>query len=156
MEDVVFATLKYPGGVGAHLHLGWLDPRKIRQMTLVGTKKMLVYDDVSNDAPIQIFDKGVNNFHDFIQAPDTFAEFRYEIREADMVVPRVRFIEPLMEECRHFVDCVRNGARPRTDGRSALRVVRALAAAQRSLENGGIEVMVAAAPAQKDVPAASR
>lgn len=137
IEDVVFATLEYPNGVGAHLHLGWLDPRKIRLMTLVGSKKMLVYDDVSLDAKIQIYDKGISGLHDFIEAPETFAEFQFQLRVGDLVVPALQFAEPLQAECRHFVECIEQGRQPVTDGLSGLRVVRVLEAADRSLKQDG-------------------
>jgi predicted dehydrogenase len=137
IEDVVFVTLEYPNGVGAHLHLGWLDPRKLRLMTLVGSKKMLVYDDVSLDAKIQIYDKGISDLHKFLEAPETFAEFQFKLRVGDLVIPTLQFGEPLQSECQHFVDCVRNGQRPLTDGLSGLRVVKVLEAAERSLKQEG-------------------
>jgi predicted dehydrogenase len=137
VEDVVFVTLEYPGGIGANLHLGWLDPRKVRLMTLVGSKKMLVYDDVSLDAKIQLYDKGIAQLHDFLEAPETFAEFQFQIRSGDMVTPTLQFGEPLQNECRHFIDCIEKGEEPITDGLNGLRVVRVLEAAERSLKLGG-------------------
>lgn len=137
IEDVVFVTLGYANGVGAHLHLGWLDPRKVRLMTLVGSKKMLVYDDVSLDAKIQIYDKGIVQLHDYLESPDSFAEFQLQIRTGDLVIPTLQFNEPLQSECQHFIDCVRNGRRPNTDGVNGLKVVRVLEAAEQSLRQGG-------------------
>ena len=137
IEDVVFVTLEYPNGVGAHLHLGWLDPRKVRLMTLVGSKKMLVYDDVSLDAKIQIYDKGISDLHAFIEAPESFAEFQFQLRVGDLVIPSLQFGEPLHAECRHFIDCVENGRQPLTDGLSGLKVVKVLEAAERSLKHDG-------------------
>lgn len=137
IEDVVFVTLGYPDGVGAHLHLGWLDPRKVRLMTLVGSKKMLVYDDVSLDAKVQIYDKGIVQLHDYLESPDSFAKFQLQIRTGDLVVPALKFNEPLQAECRHFIDCVRTGRRPNTDGTNGLKVVRVLEAAEQSLRRGG-------------------
>jgi predicted dehydrogenase len=137
IEDVVFVTLEYPNGVGAHLHLGWLDPRKVRLMTLVGSKKMLVYDDVSLEAKIQLYDKGVADLHDFLESPETFAEFQFNIRAGDLVIPTLQFSEPLQSECRHFIDCIQNGTKPLTDGLDGLKVVRVLEAAEQSLKNGG-------------------
>jgi predicted dehydrogenase len=137
VEDVVFVTLEYPGGIGVNLHLAWLDPRKIRLMTLVGSKKMLVYDDVSLDAKIQLYDKGIAGLHDFLESPETFAEFQFQIRSGDLVVPALQFGEPLQNECRHFVECIEDGKQPRTDGRNGLRVVRVLEAAERSLRQSG-------------------
>ncbi|HEU4387108.1 MAG TPA: Gfo/Idh/MocA family oxidoreductase [Blastocatellia bacterium] len=137
VEDVVYVTLEYPGGIGVNLHLAWLDPRKIRLMTLVGSKKMLVYDDVSLDAKIQLYDKGIAGLHDFLESPETFAEFQFQIRSGDLVVPALQFGEPLQNECRHFIECVEAGKQPLTDGRNGLRVVRVLEAAERSLREGG-------------------
>lgn len=137
IEDVVFVTLEYPNGVGAHLHLGWLDPRKVRVMTLVGSTKMLVYDDVSLEAKIQVYDKGVANLDDFLDSPETFAEFQFRIRAGDLVIPTLQFNEPLQTECRHFIDCILSGSKPLSDGLDGLRVVRVLEAAERSLKNGG-------------------
>lgn len=140
IEDVVFLTLEYPGGVGANLHLAWLDPRKVRLMTLVGSKKMLVYDDVSLDAKIRLYDKGIAQLDDFLEAPETFAEFQFQIRTGDVVIPTIQFSEPLQNECQHFIECVATGATPLTDGSSGLRVVRLLEAAERSLKQGGAPI----------------
>lgn len=137
IEDVVFVTLEYPNGVGAHLHLGWLDPRKVRLMTLVGSKKMIVYDDVSLDAKIQIYDKGISHLDDFLETPETFAEFQFQLRMGDLVIPTVHFGEPLQRECQHFIDCIQSGQQPCTDGLSGLRVVKVLEAAERSLKQDG-------------------
>jgi len=143
IEDVVFVTLQYANGVGAHLHLGWLDPRKVRLMTLVGSKKMLVYDDVSLDAKIQIYDKGIADLHDFLDAPESFAEFQFQLRVGDLVIPTIPFSEPLQSECQHFIDCIQNERRPLTDGLNGLRVVRVLEAAERSLKQDGKAVELA-------------
>ena len=137
IEDVVFITLEYPNGVGAHLHLGWLDPRKVRLMTLVGSKKMLVYDDVSVDRKIQIYDKGIADLHDFLEAPESFAEFQFQLRVGNVVIPTLKFGEPLQGECQHFIDCIQNDRRPLTDGLSGFRVVKVLEAAQQSLRGNG-------------------
>jgi predicted dehydrogenase len=143
VEDVVFVVLEYPSGVGAHLHLGWLDPRKVRLMTVVGSKKMLVYDDVSLDAKLQVYDKGVDGP---AGAPRDFAEFNFQIRIGDLTVPTLQFAEPLRAECQHFVDCVQRNRRPLTDGASGLRVVRALEAAEASLGCEGRPVEVGPGP----------
>lgn len=137
IEDVVFVTLEYPGGIGVNLHLAWLDPRKTRLMTLVGSKKMLVYDDVSLDAKIQLYDKGIAQLHDFLESPESFAEFQFQIRSGDLVIPAFHFSEPLQNECRHFIESIINSTRPLTDGLNGLRVVRVLEAAERSLRLRG-------------------
>lgn len=143
IEDVVFMVLEYPGGIGAHLHLGWLDPRKQRQMTLVGSKQMLVYDDVSLDAKITLYDRGIKDLHDFIHAPKTFADFQVQLRSGDIRVPALSFSEPLQRECQHFVDCIRNGERPITDAAAGLRVVKVLEAGAESLRQGGVAIALA-------------
>ena len=141
IEDVVFMTLDFPGGVGANVHLSWLDPFKTRQMTVVGSKKMIVYDDVSADARITIYDKGVARSRRPDAGPpgdyETFAEFQLLLRAGDVLIPKIDFVEPLKIELQHFVDCIRSGETPLTDGVSGLRVVRALEAAQASMDAGG-------------------
>ena len=145
IEDVVFMTLDYPGGVGANVHISWLDPRKVRAMTVVGSKKMLVYDDVDSDAQVMVYDKGITRR---AQGPNAvggpnlsgFAEFRFQTRAGDVLIPRFDYSEPLRTECRHFIDCVRNAQQPLTDGEEALQVVQVLEAAQRSLALGGERV----------------
>jgi predicted dehydrogenase len=141
IEDVVFMSLDFPDGVGANVHISWLDPLKVRRMTVVGSEKMVVYDDVSADAKIMLYDKGVTRR---LQEPTTerlgdfgsFAEFQLLLRAGDVLVPRVDFVEPLKRECQDFVDCIRTGATPRADGLQGLQVVRALEAAQRSMSAG--------------------
>ncbi|MEP6651714.1 MAG: Gfo/Idh/MocA family oxidoreductase [Myxococcales bacterium] len=139
IADVVFMTLVYPENVAAHVHISWLDPLKVRRMTVVGDKQMAVYDDTSSDAKLAIYDRGV----DKLPTPDSprdfsdFAEFQLKVRSGDVVIPAVDFKEPLRAECAHFVECVRTGARPFTDGVHGLGVVAALEAAERSMKNGG-------------------
>jgi predicted dehydrogenase len=142
IEDVVFMTLDFPNNVGANVHISWLDPFKIRRMTVVGSEKMIVYDDVSADARITIYDKGVAR----TRRPDaqislgsyeTFAEFQLLHRAGDVLIPKVEFTEPLLLECQHFIDCIQSGERPLTDGESGLRVVNVLETAQSSLAAGG-------------------
>lgn len=142
LEDVVFMNLDFEGGRGAHIHASWLDPSKVRRATIVGSKKMVLYDDMSPDAMIQLFDKGIDRKHldRSLGEYDSFAKFQLIHRAGDLVVPRVNFVEPLKVESEHFVECVRDGKRPRTDGRHGLSVVRILEAAQRSLKAGGRSV----------------
>ncbi len=141
IEDVVFMTLDYPSGIGANVHISWLDPLKIRRMTIVGTEKMVVYDDVSADAKITIYDKAVKRGAHLtdpllvtLPSYETFDEFQVRLRVGDVLIPRVDFSEPLRFEVQHFVDCIRNGAKPDTDGQSGLEVVRGLEMAQRSMD----------------------
>lgn len=143
IEDVVFLTLDYPGGIGANVHISWLDPRKVRTMTIVGSRKMVVYDDVSADARITVYDKGVSRIprpaagESPLGRHTDFGQFQLLLRAGDVVIPRVDFSEPLKLECRHFVECIERGVAPLTDGHEGLRVVQALEAAQRSLESRG-------------------
>jgi|TARA_B100002003_G_scaffold251587_1_gene296060 predicted dehydrogenase len=137
IEDVVFVVLDYPEGVGVHLHLGWLDPRKIRLMTLVGSRKMLVYDDVSMDSKIRIYDKGFAGLDEFLEVPQNYAEFQFKLRSGDIVIPKINFHEPVQIECEHFVDCIMSGKTPDTDGLNGLSVVKTLEAAEKSLKQGG-------------------
>src|SRR5262245_60805921 len=144
LEDVVFASLDFAGGKCAHIHNSWLDPSKVRRATIVGSKKMVLYDDMASDAMIQLFDEGIDRKHldRTLGEYDSFAKFQLIHRAGDLVVPRVNFVEPLRAECEHFVECVRSGGRPRTDGEHGLAVVRILEALQKSLKSGGKSVPI--------------
>jgi predicted dehydrogenase len=144
IEDVVFVTADYPRGVGANIHISWLDPQKVRLMTVVGTSKMIVYDDTAPDARVVIYDKGVARVaREGIGSFETFGQFQLLHRAGDVLIPKLEFDEPLQVECQHFVDCIRSGETPLTDGASGLAVVRALEAAQASIVAGGQQVTLA-------------
>ncbi len=133
IHDIVYLNLVFPGDVLAHLHVSWLDPCKVRRITVVGSKKMVVYDDVEPLEKIKIYDKGV-------EAPpytNTFGEFQCSYRYGDVVIPNIRFVEPLRLECQHFLECVANYTKPQSCGRVGLKVVKVLEMAERSLQNGG-------------------
>ncbi|HKV06519.1 MAG TPA: Gfo/Idh/MocA family oxidoreductase [Thermoanaerobaculia bacterium] len=136
IEDAVFANLWYPNGVMANLHVSWLSPRKVRDITIVGEKGMLTFDDMNLSEPVRLYDKRVTDQRSpgFI---DTFASFRTSIREGDIVIPRVPTNEPLKTECDHFLECIASGARPIADGRSGADAVRVLAALTRSMAQDG-------------------
>ncbi len=149
IEDVVFTTLNFPGGVAANVHISWLDPHKVRRMTVVGSEKMVVYDDVNSEARIMLYDKGVSK-RENAQSPsgsnrdslgryETFGEFQLLLRAGDVLIPKLDFKEPLKMECRHFINCVSTGQRPITDGYEGLRVVQILEAAQESLATGSAQ-----------------
>ena len=138
IEDVVFLTLGFPSGAIAHAHLSWLAPSKLRTMTVVGTKKMAVYDDVQAVERVKVYDFGVESLDS--------DELRRSYRAGDINSPRVPITEALQLEMRHFVDCIRDGTRPRSDGEAGLRVVRVLEAGMRSLRSGGSRVAYRAAP----------
>jgi len=125
IEDVVFCFLRFPSGVAAHLHLSWLDPHKERRFTVVGSKRMATFDDMSLERKIEIYDKG------FDQDFSSYGE--YIARSGDIHSPRISNEEPLRIECRHFIDCIAEGRQPRSGPGSGLRVVRVLEALQDSL-----------------------
>ena len=133
VEDVAYLTLRFPEGIMADIRLSWLDPCKIRRTTVVGSRKMIVYDDVEPNEKIKIYDKGV----DKPPYSDTMEEFRLSYRYGDITTPAIPSAEPLECECRHFLDCVRRGKTPRSNGTVGMQVVRILEGAQRSLRNGG-------------------
>lgn len=134
VEDVVFALLQFPNNVAGHIHASWLDPSKTRQMTFVGSEKMIVYDDVDPEAKLKIYDKGV------YKRGDAFGEFQLRIRSGDISIPKLDLTEPLRYECAHFLECIREDKTPRTDGENGLRVVRVLEAAQQSLSQNGAAI----------------
>jgi predicted dehydrogenase len=126
VEDVVFAFLRFPSGLAAHLHLSWLDPHKERRFTVVGARRMATFDDMELERKVTVYDKG------FDQHTSSYGE--YITRSGDIWSPRVSNREPLRLECEHFVECIRAGGTPLSDGRSGLRVVRVLEALQRRLD----------------------
>ncbi|HVU10482.1 MAG TPA: Gfo/Idh/MocA family oxidoreductase [Phototrophicaceae bacterium] len=135
LEDVVFVTLEYPTGEVATVHVSWLDPGKVRQMTVVGESKMAIYDDVS-DQRLKIYDKGVMPD----KLPNDFGEFKMITRAGDITIPKIEGTEPLKAECAHFVECIRTGKTPTSDGMDGYRVVQMLEAAQQSMDNDGAPV----------------
>ncbi|HZN74006.1 MAG TPA: Gfo/Idh/MocA family oxidoreductase [Micromonosporaceae bacterium] len=137
VEDVTFVTVGYPGGVLAHMHVSWLDPNKTRRTTVVGSKQMLVYDDMDSDK-LRVFDKGADPISE-----DAYGAWQYRLRDGAMYVPRLDMTEPLAEELRHFLDCAATGARPLTDGWNGAQVVAVLEAADESLRGKGTQVAVA-------------
>jgi predicted dehydrogenase len=143
LDDVVFATLRYPNEVLVNLHVSWLNPRKARDITVVGDNKMLTFDDMNLGEPIRIYDKGVAAQRVGPLFTDTFSSFRASIREGDVTIPKVPVGEPLMSECMHFLDCVERGTAPLTGGPEGTAVVRTLEALERSMRDGGRETPVA-------------
>jgi predicted dehydrogenase len=126
VQDVVFCYLRFPSGVVAHLHLSWLDPHKERRITVVGARRMATFDDMLIEGKLTIYDKGFDE--------DTRSWGEYIARSGDSFSPRIANVEPLRIECEHFIDCIRTGATPRSDGHSGLRVVRVLEQLQHALE----------------------
>jgi len=132
IEDVVFLMMGFPSGAIAHAHLSWLAPSKLRTMTVIGSRKMVLYDDVQAVEKVKVYDQGVDKL--------SGEELRRSYRAGDIHSPRVAVTEPLQLEMRHFIECVRDGTRPRSDGEAGLRVVRVLDAGMRSLRSGGTRV----------------
>jgi predicted dehydrogenase len=126
IQDVVFCYLRFPSGVVAHLHLSWLDPHKERRLTVVGARRMATFDDMVVEGKLAVYDKGFDE--------DARSWGEYITRSGDIFSPQIANAEPLRLECEHFVQCIREGATPRSDGRSGLRVVRVLERLQSSLE----------------------
>jgi predicted dehydrogenase len=125
VEDVVFAFMRFPSGITAHMHLSWLDPHKERRFTVVGSRRMATFDDMEMERKLMIYDKG------FDEDYSSYGE--YIARSGDVSSPRISNEEPLLIECRHFIERVRDGAEPRSGAESALRVVRVLERLQQAL-----------------------
>jgi predicted dehydrogenase len=138
IHDVAFIHLRYADGMIAHAHLSWLHPSKVRRLTLVGDQRMAVYDDVEPHDKVRIYNRGV----DRLPHSTTFEEFELSYRTGEIVIPTIGWKEPLQVECRHFVECIRTGEQPLSDGVWSLPITRTLEAIQRSLELDGQEVTI--------------
>jgi predicted dehydrogenase len=138
VQDVAFITLRYPNDVLAHIHVSWLDPVKVREITTVGDAKMAVWDDLSSVGPVRIFDKGVVRTRTY----SDFGEFQLLAREGDVTIPRVVMEEPLRVQARHFLHAIAGAGDGLSDARFGLGVVKVLAAADASIAGGGVPVRV--------------
>lgn len=128
-EDVVFLMLRFPGDILAAIHLSWLDPVKDRKATIVGDKKMIVFDDVNPVEKLRVYDKGAN----YQPRDGDFGQFVAAVRDGDILIPRLEQREPLREQVEHFIHCVHSGERPLADGEQGVAVVRILEAASAQL-----------------------
>ena len=133
--DVAFVRISFADRGMAQIHVSWLDPHKVRRITLVGSKKMIVFDDMNSAEPVKIYDKGVPENLEY----DSYGEYLH-LRYGDVRIPWVKSGEPLQAECAHFIDCVRERKTPLTDGMNGLTVVKVLESAQKSMEAGGSEI----------------
>jgi predicted dehydrogenase len=153
VHDVCVLTMHFASGMMAVVHSSWLDPNKVRQMTIVGTQKMAVYDDIEPLEKIRLYDKGIDGPRPHVD----FGEFPFSYRYGDTRSPYLVEEEPLRAEARHFVECIQKGLQPRSDARGGLDVVRVLEAADRSLATGGgqalLEPVPLLAPASPPEPA---
>jgi predicted dehydrogenase len=137
LEDVVFATITFEGGIVANLHVSWLDPHKVRRVTVVGNRRMAVFDDMEPTEKIRVIDKGIDTTEHYESFQDAITE-----RLGDIRIPPVAFGEPLKIEVAHFLECVTNRTRPRTDAASGIRVLQVLEAIEESIRHGGASVEV--------------
>ncbi len=139
VEDVVFLYFEFPSGSVAHVHVSWLDPTKVRRLTVVGEKKMAVYDDLDSEQKLKLYDRGMESI---LFEDGGIRDYQVRLRAGDIHAPKVENTEPLRIECAHFVECVQEKKRPLTDGWNGHRVVAALAAADRSLKASGAKIEI--------------
>jgi predicted dehydrogenase len=139
-EDVVFLSLRFEGSILANVHVSWLDPYKVRKVTLIGDRRMVVFDDVSPDEKLRLFDKSASYEAPAAEARGAdYGEYKAIVRDGDILIPKVPATEPLKEQMRHFLDCCRDGVQPLTDALFARRVVAVLEAGSQSLrQRGGV------------------
>lgn len=143
IDDVVFGSLAFPSGIGANLHVSWIDPRKTRLMTVVGDEKMVIYNDVSADQKLWLVDSGVARDAEF-GAYESVGDFQWRTRSGDIIIPRLDLKEPLLVELQAFGEACVTGEPPLTDARHGLEVVEVLVALEASAEAGGAPVAVGA------------
>ena len=142
IQDVVFLNLGFSNKVSSHIHVSWIDSNKVRKMTIVGAKKMAVYDDTEPVAKIKIYEhkKPKENTPKSFDEFKDFGKFQLVRRAGDLFIPRIKYVEPLKIECSHFIECITKKIKPLSDGLNGLQVVKVLEAAQRSLDNGGMSI----------------
>ncbi|PYR39270.1 MAG: hypothetical protein DMF90_00420 [Acidobacteria bacterium] len=138
-DDVGFISLGYPNDILAHVHVSWADPDKAREVVVVTSERRIVFNDLNGQEQVRVFEKGVTPVK-----PETmnYGDFRFQIRDGDIISPRIEMIEPLKSQCRHFLECVRTGQRPISSGVEGRDVVRVLEAVNRSIEYRGLQVSV--------------
>ena len=134
IEDVAFLGLQFNDGKVANIHLSWLDPHKLRKITIVGSKKMAVFDDMEASEKLKVYDKGVKNL-----SYDTYGEY-LSLRFGDITIPGIKMAEPLRSEAEHFIQSIGSRKEPKTGGRDGLKVVKILMAAQESLKKKGFPI----------------
>lgn len=137
-EDFAFITFRFPGGVLANLRVSWMDAGKVREVIAVGSHSRIVFNDLDSLEKLRVFKKGIS-----ISRPvRDFGEFQLLLRDGDIVSPRLRLREPLLNQCEHFLECMREGIDPRTPGEEGLRVVQVLKAVDESLRRDGAPVQI--------------
>jgi predicted dehydrogenase len=143
VEDLVTATFTYPNRVMASVHVSWLNPRKVREITVVGSDKMVVWDDMNVTEPLRIYHKSVSVEREPAYS-DSFGSFRMLVRHGDVLIPHVTGPEPLAAECSHFIDCIEGKAEPINTGAGGVAVLRALEAADQSMREESRQVLLSA------------
>jgi predicted dehydrogenase len=138
LEDVAYMTLEFPNHIMANIRTSWLDPVKTRRITVVGSDKMLIYDDVSPSEKIKIFDTGVKAD----VGNETEGPLQFAYKRGDVIIPQIKNHEPLRMECSHFLTCIRENKIPLTSGEAGLNIVQIIETAQHSLSNGGLSIPV--------------
>ena len=138
-DDVGFVSLGYPGNVLGHVHVSWADPDKAREVVVVKSDRRIVFNDLNGPEQVRVFEKGVSPVD---EEPLNYGESRFQIRDGDIISPRIEPVEPLKNQCRHFLECIRTGKRPMSNGIHGRDVVRVLEAINRSIERKGMQVPV--------------
>ena len=136
-EDVGFITLGYPSGIIGHIHVSWADPHKEREVVVVGAKRRVVFDDISNSEKVRIFEKGVETTR---KAYDDYGEFQLSIRDGQIISPAIKPVEPLRSEVEHFLHCINYNVAPRSDGKNGLSIVKVMEAVDLSIAKNGVPV----------------
>lgn len=138
LEDLTFATIDYPDNIMVNVHVSWIDPKKVRQMTIVGDKKMVIWNDMDNVGPIKLYDKHVEKTSTYYQ---TYGEFQLLSKEGSITIPRINFTEPLKDQADYFVQCITHNQPPvLTDGHKGRDVVDVLCSIQKSVNKKGAYV----------------
>lgn len=138
-EDIGFISLGYHGGIIGHIHVSWANPNKVRKVAVIGSDKRIIFDDLNTLEPVRVFERGVS-----IQSDEasSYGEYHLQMRDGDILSPRVEVSEPLKNQCRHFLECISTHSRPLTDGQDGLNVVRVMAAINRSIKQNGTPVSI--------------
>ncbi len=138
-EDVGFIVLGYPNNVLGHVHVSWADPLKVREVVVVGSDKRIVFDDLDPLERVRIYEKGIAA-SPVESEPTSYGEYHFSIRDGDIISPKIDFGEPLKAQCLHFIECVRQGCPPLSDGQEGLNVVQVMEAVGRSIAQRGAPV----------------
>jgi predicted dehydrogenase len=141
-EDVGFISLGYPNDITAHIHVSWADPNKVREVVVVGSNKRIVFSDINTLEQVRVFEKGIAPVAAESEI-SSYGEYQLQIRDGDIISPRIEVSEPLKNQCVHFLECVAQGSRPLTDGWAGQAVVRVMEAIDRSIERKGAPVDIA-------------